>query len=351
MLTGVDAAGRVLERLEQLYALGGGRGANRLGYSEAEDEAHELVARWMEEAGLELERDTAGNLIGRLRGRRPELPEVWTGSHLDSVPEGGRFDGALGVVGGLDAVARAGREERTLAVVAFRDEERGCSGSRARVREASLPGAFLELHVEQGPRLADAGAPLGVVRGIVGYVRGEVLFEGRAGHAGTTPMDRRTDALCAAAEFVLRARDVARAIPDVVATVGRVEVEPGGSNVIPARVRVSIDARAPDAERLDRLVSGLAVGPLQRTEPVAFDGDLRAALRTELERIGLPPAELVSGAGHDAGILAAAGVPAAMLFVRSLAGGVSHSPEEESSGEDVALALDVLAAALCRLAA
>ena len=126
---------RVLERLEQLYAIGGGPGANRLGGSAAEDEAHELVAGWMREAGLEVERDAAGNLYGRLRGRRPELPEVWTGSHLDSVPAGGRFDGALGVVGGLEAVERAGQQERTLTVVAFRDEEGcngpGCVGSRA----------------------------------------------------------------------------------------------------------------------------------------------------------------------------------------------------------------------------
>src|SRR5215211_3580738 len=132
MLTSVVAAGRVLERLERLYAVGGGRGANRLGYTAAEDEAHDVVAGWMQEAGLEVERDLAGNLIGRLPGRRPELPEVWTGSHLDSVPEGGRFDGALGVLAALDAVATAALGERTLAAVAFRDEERGCSGSRAR---------------------------------------------------------------------------------------------------------------------------------------------------------------------------------------------------------------------------
>jgi acetylornithine deacetylase/succinyl-diaminopimelate desuccinylase-like protein len=351
MLTSVDAAGRVLDRLDRLYALGGGRGANRVGYSEAEDEAHELVTRWMEEAGLEIERDAAGNLLGRLRGTRPALPEVWTGSHLDSVPEGGRFDGALGVVGGLEAVVRAGRGERTLAVVAFRDEERGCSGSRARAAGAMLPGAFVEFHVEQGPRLADAGVPLGVVAGIVGYVRGEVVFDGRPGHAGTTPMDGRGDALCAAAEFVLRTREAARRIPDAVATVGRLEVEPGGANVIPGRVRVSIDARAPDSERLDRLVSALDLDSGRRTEPVAFDAELRSLLRAELVRRGLSDAELVSGAGHDAGILASAGVPAAMLFVRSLAGGVSHAPEEESSGEDIALGLDVLAGALRRLAA
>src|SRR5688500_4103056 len=118
MLTRSAGGQRVLERLDRLYAIGGGEGANRPGFSAAEDEAHELAAGWMREAGLEVERDATGNLLGRLRGRRPELPEVWTGSHLDSVPEGGRFDGTLGVVAGLEAVERAGRGERTVAVVA-----------------------------------------------------------------------------------------------------------------------------------------------------------------------------------------------------------------------------------------
>src|SRR5438552_9333622 len=117
----------VVERLDELFAIGGGRGANRLGGSGEEDEAHELVAGWMRQAGLEVSVDSTRNLFGRLRGRRPELPEVWTGSHLDSVPDGGRFDGALGVVGGLEAISAIEQQERTLTVVAFRDEE-GCSG-------------------------------------------------------------------------------------------------------------------------------------------------------------------------------------------------------------------------------
>ena len=347
-----EAAKRVLARLDELYAIGGGRGANRLGYSPEEDEAHELVAGWIEDAGLEMERDAAGNLVGRLRGRRPELPEVWTGSHLDSVPEGGRFDGALGVVGGLEAVERVGRADRTLGVVAFRAEETGCQGSRARCRERlGTPGAFVEVHVEQGPRLADAGVPLGVVSSIVGYVRGTVVVEGRPGHAGTTPMDARDDALCRAAEVVLLIRDAARAVDGAVATVGRVEVEPGAVNVIPARVSLSVDARAPDAARLDELVGRIGFEPSLRVEPVAMDDALRVALREEAERLGIATLELPSGAGHDAGILAAAGIPSAMLFVRSLAGGVSHAPEEESSDEDVALAVDVLAGTLARLAA
>jgi acetylornithine deacetylase/succinyl-diaminopimelate desuccinylase-like protein len=336
----------MLERLEQLYAIGGGRGANRPYGSAAEDAALDLAAGWMEEAGLAVERDAAGNLIGRFGG---EGAEIWTGSHLDSVPEGGRFDGALGVVAAIDALERIGPQVRPLAAVAFRGEEVGCVGSRARCDAGVLPGAFLELHVEQGPRLAAAGAPLGVVTGIVGYARREVLFEGAAGHAGTTPMDQRDDALVAAAEYVLRVRDAARAIPEAVATVGMIEAEPGGVNVVPGRVRLTVDARAPDAERLEQLLGELGLELQPRTEPVALDAGLRSVLAEEVSRLGLPVAELPSGAGHDAGILAAAGVPAAMLFVRSLAGGVSHSPDEESSPEDIALAVAVLASTLVRL--
>jgi acetylornithine deacetylase/succinyl-diaminopimelate desuccinylase-like protein len=346
----------LLDRLEQLYAIGGGPGANRLGGSAGEDEAHELVAVWMREAGLEVARDDAGNLYGRLRGSRPELPEVWTGSHLDTVPAGGRFDGALGVVGGLEAVERAGRQERTLTVVAFRDEEGcrgpGCAGSRAlcAVWSEPRPAAFVELHIEQGPRLEEAGAPLAVVTGIAATAKGEVVFYGREGHAGTTPMTGRLDALVSAADFVLELRDAAAAMDGVVATVGRVEVEPGASNVIPALVRVSVDVRAPDLERVDEV---LAVVPaeLSRTAEVEMAPPLVRALRDQLEALGLPALELASGAGHDAGILAAAGVPTGMLFVRSLNGGISHSPDELSAPEDIALAVTALEGALTWLAA
>jgi acetylornithine deacetylase/succinyl-diaminopimelate desuccinylase-like protein len=340
---------RALERLDRLYALGGGPGANRVGGTPAEDEACALAAEWMTEAGLEVELDPVGNVVGRLLGVRPELPEVWTGSHLDSVPAGGKYDGALGVVAGLEAVAQAGSRERTLGVVVFRDEERGCHGSRARVAGGKLPGRYVELHIEQGPVLERAGAPLGVVTGIVGYARREVVFDGTAGHAGTTPMSVRDDALVRAAEFVLHARDAARAIDGAVATVGQLEVEPGAGNVVPGRVRLTVDARAPDAESLERLLDALGVDAEPRNEPVAMDDGVRAVLREELERRGLPALELPSGAGHDAGILAAAGVESGMLFVRSLNGGVSHSPDESSSDEDVALGIETLAAALARL--
>jgi acetylornithine deacetylase/succinyl-diaminopimelate desuccinylase-like protein len=335
-------------RLDEVFRIGDGVGANRVGGTPEEDEACALAVSWMEEAGLEVEVDERGNVIGRLVGSSPELPEVWTGSHLDSVPEGGRLDGALGVVAGLEAAVAAGPSERTLGVVVFRDEETGCHGSRWRVRHGSLPGRYVELHVEQGPRLAAAGAPLGLVTSIAGIVRCTKVFPGRADHAGTTPMDSRGDALVAAAEYVLQAREVASGIADAVATVGQLDVEPGAANVVPSRVRLTVDARAPDQERLDRLVGALGLEDAHYVIPPVQLSP--AALRAELEDRGLPLVELASGAGHDAGPLAAAGVESSMLFVRSLNGGASHSPEEHSSDEDVAVALDVLTGALRRLA-
>jgi hydantoinase/carbamoylase family amidase len=276
-----------------------------------------------------------GNLIGRRGPAR-----VWTGSHLDSVPSGGKFDGALGVVAGIEAAARL--PDASLGVVAFRAEETGPMGSK---RLAEQPGSFLEVHVEQGPVLERLGEPLAVVTAIAAQARGQMVFEGRADHAGTTPMGAREDALVAAARFVLHVRECAR--DPAVATVGAIEVEPNAMNVVPARVTVAVDARAPDARALDELVAAIGFEPGSRIDPVAMSG-------APFEALGslLPEApRLVSGAGHDAMVLAAAGVPTAMLFVRSLNGGVSHCPEELSSEEDVELAVEVLTRALERLAA
>jgi acetylornithine deacetylase/succinyl-diaminopimelate desuccinylase-like protein len=157
------------------------------------------------------------------------------------------------------------------------------------------------------------------------------------------------DALVAAAEYVLRVRDAASLIDGAVATVGQIDVEPGAVNVIPSRVRLSVDARAPDRARLDRLVAALDLRADFRLEPVPMAARPLGAFREELEARGLPVVELPSGAGHDAAVLAGAGVPTAMLFVRSLNGGISHSPQEESSEEDVELAVEVLTGALARL--
>jgi len=325
------AAVRVLERLDELYAIG----ATRAGYSPEEDAAHELAAGWMREAVLEVGRDEVGNLFGRRGAVR-----VWSGSHLDTVPDGGRFDGALGVVAAIEAADRLPDAE--LAVVAFRAEETGPMGSRSL---GELPAAFVEAHIEQGPVLDGLGEPLGIVTAVSGQARGAVTFEGRAAHAGTTPIEERADALVEAAKFVLHVRECAR--DGALATVGALEVEPGSANVIPERVTASVDARAPTAEGLEALIASIGFEPAWRQDPVAMNGPPLEALRAVLP--GAP--ELVSGAGHDAMVLAAAGVPTAILFVRSLNGGASHCPEELSSPEDIALAVDALTETLARLSA
>jgi acetylornithine deacetylase/succinyl-diaminopimelate desuccinylase-like protein len=226
---------RICARLDELYAIG----QHRAGYSPEEDAAHELASRWLREAGLEVRRDDAGNLFGRRGAAR-----VWSGSHLDSVPTAGRFDGALGVVAAIEAAERL--PGAPLAVVAFRAEETGPMGSK---RLTELPDAFLEVHIEQGPVLAQLDEPLGVVSAIAGQARGFKVFEGRADHAGTTPMDVRADALLDAARFIVHVRECAR--EGTVATVGAIEAEPNASNVVPAKVTVSVDARSADRSLLD----------------------------------------------------------------------------------------------------
>jgi hydantoinase/carbamoylase family amidase len=397
----------VLRRLAELFEIGRQAGTNRPGLGEGEQRAHDLVASWMAEAGLAVEVDRAGNLVGRLPGSDPSLTEVWTGSHLDTPLDGGMFDGALGVVAGLDAAAAigAGSVRRTIAVVAFRLEEgcrfgRGVFGSRAMVGDiepdegdlldadgvsvaeafAELglgrlptrgwaeppPACFLEAHIEQGPALAAAGAPLGVVTSIAGMAGFDVVFSGSRGHAGTVPMSLRSDALGAAARFVLAAHEVARSIPGAVATIGRLVTLPGATNTIPGRVELFADLRAPDAAGLDALVDrataaaaeAAAAGactaevlPRWRYEPVAMDPATAAAVRRAVTGLGLEPVDLPSGAGHDAAIMATAGIPSAMLFVRSDAGGVSHAPEESTGADAIALCAQALESALRELAA
>jgi acetylornithine deacetylase/succinyl-diaminopimelate desuccinylase-like protein len=310
-----------MDRIEAVYAIGQHRGA----YSPEEDAAHELAAGWMRDAGLEVGRDEVGNLFGKRGAAR-----VWSGSHLDSVPTAGRFDGVLGVVAAIEAADRL--RDRPLAAVAFRAEESGPMGSK---RLTERPDAYLELHIEQGPVLAGLGEPLGVVTAIAGQARGVRRFEGRADHAGTTPMDRRLDALVEAARFVLHVRACAR--PGTVATVGAIEVEPNATNVVPAEVTVSVDARSADAALLDRLIDEIGFEVSWRSDPVPL-GDAFGAVLPDAPR-------LVSGAGHDAMFVPGS----SMLFVRSLNGGVSHHPDELSSPEDIALAVDALTEALDRL--
>ena len=311
----------VLERLDEIYAIG----QHRAGYSPEEDAAHELAAGWMREIGLEVSRDATGNLFGTRGAAR-----IWAGSHLDSVPTAGKFDGVLGVVAAIEAASRL--PSAPLAVVVFRAEETGPMGSK---EITSTPDAYLELHIEQGPVLASLGEPLGVVTAIAGQARGFKVFEGRADHAGTTPMDARADALVEAARFILHVRDCAH--EGTVATVGFIEAEPNATNVVPQKVTVAVDARSADGKLLDGLIEQIGFDVQWKSEPVPL-GDAFASVLPDAPR-------LVSGAGHDAMF-----VPnSSMLFVRSLNGGVSHHPDELSSADDIALAVDALTAALDRL--
>jgi hydantoinase/carbamoylase family amidase len=383
-----------MERLEQLARIGGSSsgGVTRVGLGRAEQHACELVATWMAEDGLEVSWDAAGNLFGRTRGLDPAAPEVWSGSHLDSVPEGGRFDGTLGVLLALEAARRLAPEPlpATLAVCVFRDEEgfrfgRGTFGSRAvcgrlceadldladsdgttvraalsalgfmglRAPRAALPGSFVEVHVEQGPVLERAGVPLAVVTAITGIAGYDVRFHGESGHAGTLPMAGRRDAFLAAAEFALALRDEALLLHNAVATVGDVRIIGGAANVVPSRVEATVDVRAPTLETLTAIADAATrlAQPADlevEIERVAFDPPVplsrrvRAVLREAADSEGAATLEFGSGAGHDAGILAAAGVEAGMLFVRSRNGGVSHRPEELTDQADICVAAGVL---------
>jgi allantoate deiminase len=400
-------ADRLLDRLDTLFAIGQAEGTNRPGLGDGEQRAIDIVRGWMRDARLDVTTDPAGNLIGRSAGREPQLAAVWSGSHLDTPPDGGRFDGALGVLAALDAVeaiATAGGARRPLTVVAFRLEEgcrfgRGVFGSRAMCGmlepdEADLrdadgvslgeafsalglgavprdgwldapPFAYIETHVEQGPTLAAAGAPLGVVTSIAGMAGIEMTFRGRRGHAGTVPMALRADALAAASRFVERTHALALEIPQSVATIGRLSVSPGATNTIPELVELFVDLRAPTLELLDTLVAGavsaaqasadelrceLAVAPRWHYPPVPMSRRPMAAVRHGVAGLGFEPVELPSGAGHDAAIMAMAGVPSAMLFVRSDAGGLSHAAEESTGRDAIVACVGALEPALRELA-
>lgn len=360
--------------------------------------AQQAVAGWMREAGMSVRMDAASNLVGRYEGAVSGAPALLVGSHIDSVRDAGRYDGPLGVMLGIECVASlhaAGRRlPFAIEVIAFGDEEgsrfpasmftsRALAGTLApaaldgiadaagttvaqalagweldpaRIGEAARDPAgvigYLEAHIEQGPVLEAEGLPLGIVSGIAAQLRFAVTVSGRAGHAGTTTMPLRADALAAAAECVLAAEAVAReAASDLVATVGRMQVLPGATNVVPGKVEFSLDVRAGrDAARdagaceiLRRFAAiaaarGLRIAPEQVQDLAASpcDPDFVALLERAVAAQGIAPRTLVSGAGHDAMVMAAL-CPTAMLFLRC-AGGISHHPAESVDPADAGLA-------------
>jgi beta-ureidopropionase / N-carbamoyl-L-amino-acid hydrolase len=378
-------------------------GITRVAYSDADLAARAWVRRLMHDAGLDVRIDTAGNIIGRLAGREAALPPLMTGSHIDSVPEGGNYDGPVGSLGAIE-VARTLVESRTrlrhpLEVVIFQNEENGKVGSKAlrgedpdrymdfvthsgltvregirridgdpgRVLEARrAPGsiaAFVELHIEQGAVLEAAARDIGVVEGIVGIRRWDVVVEGFANHAGTTPMDDRRDALLAAARFIDAVHGTARGRAGRhVATVGSVRAEPGAANVIAGRATLSLEIRDLEMRVIDELLAALreasasiaeATGtrfefrPTYRTEPAVAAAAIRATIDAAARGLGLSALSLPSGAGHDAQEVAEL-APMGMIFIPSR-GGISHSADEYSAPAAITAGTDVLLATLLAL--
>ena len=406
----IDGGGALLERwLDELYKIGAepGGGAYRPLYGTAWAEAGDCVERWMKKAGLETRRDAVGNLWGRLDGTEKGKVIV-TGSHIDTVRHGGRLDGALGIVAGLtatEALMKArGKPKRSLDVVAICEEEgsrfpTNFWGSRAIVgsigkdeadtivdpngvtiaqamRERGLDpakigsaarddiDAFVELHIEQGAVLETTRQPLAVVSAIAGGVHLEIVVTGRADHAGTTPMDLRHDALVGASVMIQAIESITRAIgAPAVATVGRIRAEPDQINVVPGRVVFTVDLRHSDPgarraleERTRSLCRTIAaergleleVRVLQERPPVPMHAEVRAVLTRAAQECGVRATELVSGAGHDAQILAAR-CKVGMLFVPSV-GGRSHCPEEHTDPGHLELGARVLVRTLELLA-
>jgi N-carbamoyl-L-amino-acid hydrolase len=351
----------------------------------------------MQEAGLVVRTDTAGNIIGRRDGSDPKLPAIMTGSHIDSVPGGGNYDGDVGVLGAIEVAQvlheRGVRLRHALEIVSFTDEEGGLVGSLAmtgRLDPAALdvvthsgktirdgiravggdpdrleaarrkPGelkAFVELHIEQGAVLDEGGIDIGVVEGIVGIRWWDVTIEGVANHAGTTPMNRRRDALLSAAELALAVNRVATTIPGrQVATVGRIRAEPGAPNVIPGKVVMSLEIRDLAAQKIREVYDAIQaeaqkIAQARQTpigfaelkvasEPAPTDERMRRIIADAASSLALTHKLMPSGAGHDAQDMTHI-APTGMIFVPSV-GGVSHAPGEFTSPGDMANGANVL---------
>jgi N-carbamoyl-L-amino-acid hydrolase len=368
--------------------------------SPADAAARDTVVSWFEDAGMNVTVDAVGNIKARLPGTTDGAP-VMTGSHIDTVPNGGKFDGVVGVLAPLEVVRAwndAGFEpERPLEIVVFTEEEGtrfgvGLLGSLVATGELPLEDAlelsdgdetvreclssigyngtgtidleraasFLEIHVEQGPILDESGTDVGIVEAIAGITHHRVVFEGTADHAGNTPMDMRRDAYLGAAQFALDLEAIATAAGEhSVGTVGKSTVSPNGTNVVPGRVELGVDIRDIDGDRLARMVRdakaaateaadtrGLEVQweTLLEVEPTDLSPEIQSRLEQAAESTGGTYRTMLSGAGHDAMNVADA-VPTGMLFVPS-EGGLSHTPEEFTSPRDLHRGTEVLEAAI-----
>jgi N-carbamoyl-L-amino-acid hydrolase len=391
--------GRLEQRIAELGKFGANPegGVSRVAFSAADVAGREYIKKLMQDAGLAVRVDTAGNVIGRREGSDPQLPAIMTGSHIDSVPGGGNYDGDVGVLGAIE-VAQLLQEHglrlrHPLEIVSFTDEEGGLIGSLAmtgRLEPGALdvmshsgktirdgiravggdpdrldeavrkPGelkAFIELHIEQGAILHEANLDIGVVEGIVGIHWWDVTVEGFANHAGTTPMNRRRDALLSAAELALAVNRIATSTPGrQVATVGKIRAEPGAPNVIPGRVIMSLEIRDLDAGKIQTVFEAARaeadkIAKARQTpisfkelsvasEPAPTDVRVRRIIAAAATSLGLSHQVMPSGAGHDAQDMTHI-APTGMIFVPSVAG-ISHSPREYTSPADMANGVNVL---------
>lgn len=394
----------IVARLEELAQLGRcERGIDRSLATPQERAARELFAKWANRSRYSLSQDHVGNLFARRAGISDGAPPILVGSHLDTVPTGGAYDGAYGVAGALCALElldeRSVKTSRPVEAVAWAGEEGsrfplGCLGSSVfanvyssdyaiglqdalgttlrealasasglldgvPIRDGNAVSNYLELHVEQGPVLERAGVSLGNVTAIAGQRRYRAIVDGESGHAGTVPMDRRHDALTASADIMLAVEHAAIATAECVATVGRAVVEPNGTNVIPGRVTFSVDIRSASDDRIDAVERALheasssararrgvrvRIERLEDRPPIPMDRAMRAAIGRAIESIGKRAIDVPSGAGHDAMCLARVS-PAGMIFVPSI-GGRSHVPDEATAQSDLELGVAALAASI-----
>lgn len=359
-----------------------------------------LVTQWMQQAGLQTRIDNIGNVRGRLLSGNPNAKTLVIASHIDTVMNAGKFDGPLGVLMGLDCIEQLVQQKKVLPfhieLIAFSDEEgvrfhttylgskvvAGAFNDQFLTRQdaagislqqviqsmggdvTQLPAdaiaptdwlGYFEIHIEQGPVLYENNIPVAVVTAIAGQKRIAITFKGEAGHAGTVPMHMRTDALCAAAEFITATEQFALNSPhQVVATVGKLDIAYAASNVIPGEVVCTLDVRSADPTVLSHCytaIEKLAVDicnhrsismewkPVQETQPVHCDAAMTALLKQSIQQTGFEVVELVSGAGHDAVAIAPVS-PVAMLFVRCFKG-ISHNPLENVELKDMAAAIAV----------
>lgn len=396
-----DLQQRIEKHIEVLsqFTATPGKGTTRLTYSKEDLQARNYIKEIMKEYGLSVRQDGLGNIFGKLEGTLKDAPSVLIGSHFDSVPNGGSYDGPAGVVAGLEVAGLFSKNNLTpkypLEVIALIEEEgsrfggglmgsRGITGllteeeffkitdkdgkttveamteigldpSLPKKRDPKTLKAFLELHIEQGPILEEKGIPIGMVEAIVGLTQLEVTVEGRAGHAGTTPMGRRADALVAAAQMIAKFPEIACEEGEgTVITTGRLNVWPNGANVIPDKVVFTVDIRSGKEERVLEAVEkvtewvksynghGIKTTVQQQLymPPKVMNQEIVSLLKQKCSERNLSYCSINSGAGHDAMVLSDV-TDVAMLFIPSK-DGLSHCPEEWSSSKDIANAVEIL---------